>query len=145
MSNDLASAFDERIDDLPPSVDRAAVGRMRFVARVLDDSVRIPGTGVRIGLDPLLGLLPVAGDAVSGVLSLYIVAESARLGVSYRALARMLAHIGIDVAGGSIPVVGDLFDAAWKANTRNVSLALADLAREDSTPTRDAGVEIEIE
>lgn len=145
MSNDLASAFDERIDDLPPSVDRAAVGRMRFVARVLDDSVRIPGTGVRIGLDPLLGLLPVAGDAVSGVLSLYIVAESARLGVSYRALARMLAHIGIDVAGGSIPVVGDLFDAAWKANTRNVSLALADLARGDSTPTRDAGVEIEIE
>jgi hypothetical protein len=145
MSNDLASAFDERIDDLPPSVDRAAVGRMRFVARVLDDSVRIPGTGVRIGLDPLLGLLPVVGDAVSGVLSLYIVAESARLGVSYRALARMLAHIGIDVAGGSIPVVGDLFDAAWKANTRNVSLALADLARGDSTPTRDAGVEIEIE
>jgi hypothetical protein len=145
MSNDLASAFDERIDDLPPSVDRAAVGRMRFVARVLDDSVRIPGTGVRIGLDPLLGLLPVVGDAVSGVLSLYIVAESARLGVSYRALARMLAHIGIDVAGGSIPVVGDLFDAAWKANTRNVSLALADLARGDPTPTRDAGVEIEIE
>ncbi|RCU46375.1 DUF4112 domain-containing protein [Haloplanus salinus] len=145
MSNDLASAFDERIDDLPPSVDRAAVGRMRFVARVLDDSVRIPGTGVRIGLDPLLGLLPVVGDAVSGVLSLYIVAESARLGVSYRALARMLTHIGIDVAGGSIPVVGDLFDAAWKANTRNVSLALADLARGDPTPTRDAGVEIEIE
>ena len=145
MSDDLASAFDARIDDLPASVDRAAVRRMRVVARVLDDSVRIPGTDFRIGLDPLLGLLPGAGDAVSGVLSLYIVVESARLGVSYRTLVRMLAHIGIDVAGGSVPVVGDLFDAAWKANTRNVGLALADLARDGSTPTRDAGVEIEIE
>jgi hypothetical protein len=141
MSDHLASAFDERIDDLPQSIDRAAVGRMRFVARVLDDSVRIPGTDFRIGLDPLLGLLPVAGDAVSGVLSLYIVAESARLGVSFR----MLAHVAIDVAGGSVPVVGDLFDAAWKANTRNVDLALADLTRDGSTPTRNAGVEIEIE
>ncbi|AXG09837.1 DUF4112 domain-containing protein [Haloplanus rubicundus] len=145
MSDHLASAFDAPIDDLPQSVDRAAVRRLRVVARVLDDSVRIPGTDFRIGLDPLLGLLPVAGDAVSGVLSLYIVVESARLGVSSRTLVRMLAHIGIDVAGGSVPVVGDLFDAAWKANTRNVGLALADLARDGSTPTRDAGVEIEIE
>jgi hypothetical protein len=145
MSDDLASAFDARIDDLPASVDRAAVGRMRFVARVLDDSVRIPGTDFRIGLDPLLGLLPVAGDAASGALSLYIVVESARLGVSSRILVRMLAHIGIDVVGGSIPVVGDLFDAAWKANTRNVGLALADLTRDDAGSTRDAGIEIEIE
>jgi hypothetical protein len=144
MSDDSASAFDSRIDDLPASVDRAAIERMRFVARVLDDSVRIPGTDFRIGLDPLLGLLPVTGDAVSGALSLYIVVESARLGVSYRTLLTMLVNVGVDVAGGSIPVVGDLFDAAWKANTRNVSLALADLASDGSTP-RDAGVEIEIE
>ncbi|AXG06418.1 DUF4112 domain-containing protein [Haloplanus rubicundus] len=145
MSDHLASAFDAPIDDLPQSVDRAAVRRLRVVARVLDDSVRIPGTDFRIGLDPLLGLLPIAGDAVSGVLSLYIVVESARLGVSSRTLVRMLAHIGIDVAGGSVPVVGDLFDAAWKANTRNVGLVLADLARDDAGSTRDAGVEIEIE
>jgi hypothetical protein len=145
MSDDLASAFDARIDDLPQSVDRAAVRRMRFVARVLDDSVRVPGTDFRIGLDPLLGLLPGAGDAVSGALSLYIVVESARLGVSYRTLVRMLAHIAIDVAGGSVPVVGDLFDAVWKANTRNVGLALADLTRDGSTPARDDGVEIEIQ
>jgi hypothetical protein len=145
MNDDRTAALDAHIDDLPASVDRAAVGRMRFVARALDDSVRIPGTDVRIGLDPLLGLLPVAGDVASGVLSLYVVAESARLGVSYRALVRMLVHIAIDVAGGSIPVVGDLFDAAWKANTRNVALALADLARGDSATIRDAGVEVEIE
>lgn len=146
MSDDLISAFDSRIDDLPASVDRAAVRRMRFVARILDDSLRIPGTDFRVGLDPLLGLLPVAGDAVSGALSLYIVVESARLGVSYRTLLTMLAHIGIDVAGGSIPVVGDLFDAVWKANTRNLRLALTELSGDDSPATaRDGGIEIEIE
>jgi hypothetical protein len=146
MSDDLASAFDARIDDLPASVDRAAVRRMRFVACLLDDSVRVPGTDFRIGLDPLLGVLPGAGDAVTGALSLYIVVESARLGVSYRTLLTMLAHVGIDVAGGSIPVVGDFFDAVWKANARNFELALAELADDDlPARTRDAGVEIEIE
>jgi hypothetical protein len=113
-----------RIDDLPASVDRAAVGRMRFAARVLDDSVQIPGTPLRVGLDPLLGLLLVAGDAVSGALSLYIVVESARLGVPLPTLLRMVANVAIDVGGGSIPFVGDLFDAVWTANTRNLALAL---------------------
>jgi len=141
MSDD---PFDVRLDDLPASVDRAAVKRMRFVARVLDDSVRIPGTEFRIGLDPVLGLLPVAGDAVSGALSLYIVVESARLGVSPKTLFGMLANAGVDVAGGSIPVVGDLFDAAWKANTRNLRLALSELADADEAPSRTA-VEVDIE
>lgn len=134
--------FDARLDDLPPSVDRAAVARIRFVARVLDDSVRLPGTEFRVGLDPLLGLLPVAGDAVAGALSLYIVVEAARLGVSPTTLLRMLAYVGVDVAGGSIPVVGDLFDVAWKANTRNLRLVLADLA--DEASGRPA-VEVDIE
>ena len=141
MSDD---PFDVRLEDLPASVDRAAVKRMRFVARVLDDSVRIPGTDFRIGLDPVLGLLPVAGDAVSGALSLYIVVESARLGVSPKTLFGMLANVGVDVAGGSIPVVGDLFDAAWKANTRNLRLALSELADADEAPSRTA-VEVDIE
>lgn len=144
MSDDLASAFDGAIDDLPDTVDRAAVERMQFVARVLDESVRVPGTDFRIGLDPLLGLVPVTGDVVSGVLSLYIVVESARLGVSVPTLLRMLAHVGVDVAGGSLPVVGDIFDAAWKANVRNVSLALDELHDGDASPRAEA-VEIEIE
>ncbi|GAB6862236.1 DUF4112 domain-containing protein [Haloplanus litoreus] len=128
MSDDLTEAFDARIDALPASVDRAAVRRMRFVARVLDHSVRIPGTSFRVGLDPLLGLLPVTGDLVSGALSLYVVLEAARLGVPYGTLIRMLANVAVDVVGGSVPVIGDLFDAAWKANTRNVDLALDALA-----------------
>ncbi|WP_251344274.1 DUF4112 domain-containing protein [Haloplanus halophilus] len=144
MSDDLASAFDAEIDELPDSVDRAAVRRMGLVACVLDESVRVPGTEFRVGLDPLLGVLPGTGDVVSGALSMYVVVESARLGVSYGTLLRMLANVAIDVVGGSVPVVGDLFDAAWKANTRNLDLALADLADDGRAPMEDA-VEIEIE
>ena len=115
------------IESLPDSVDEAAVQRMRFVARLLDDSIRLPGTEFRIGLDPIIGVLPVAGDAVAAALSGYIVLESARLGVSYLTLLRMLANVGVDFAVGSVPVVGDIFDVAWKANVRNLQLALADL------------------
>lgn len=124
----VGDAFD---GELPESVDRAAVRRMQAVARLLDESVRLPGTRFRVGLDPIVGLLPGAGDALTGALSLYVVVEAARLGVTYTTLVRMLANVGVDVVGGSIPVLGDLFDAVWKANVRNVDLALADLASAD--------------
>jgi hypothetical protein len=122
-STDFDDAFHGDVD-LPPTVDEAAVRRMRFVSRLLDDRVRLPGTDFRVGLDPVLGALPGAGDAVAAGLSLYVVAESARLGVPFTTLLRMLANVAIDVAVGSVPVVGVLFDAVWKANVRNVELAL---------------------
>jgi hypothetical protein len=126
--DDLSSEFEGDFgDDLPETVDEAAVERMRLVANVLDDMVRIPGTDIRVGADPLLGLLPVAGDVVSAGLSLYVVLESARLGVSFPTLLRMLANVALDVAGGSVPYVGTVFDAAWKANKRNIELAIEDL------------------
>ena len=104
--------------------DRAhgALKRIRIVSRALDDSIRIPGTSRRIGLDPIVNLVPVGGNAVGTVLSLYPVVEAIRLGVPRRLLARMLVNVGIDAGGGAIPVVGVLFDAAWKANERNVAL-----------------------
>jgi hypothetical protein len=127
-TDDFASEFEGDFgNDLPETVDEAAIERMRLVANVLDDLVRIPGTDIRIGADPILGLLPVAGDVVSAGLSLYVVLESARLGVSFPTLLRMLANVTIDVAGGSIPYVGPVFDAAWKANKRNIELAIEDL------------------
>ena len=126
-------------ESLPDSVDEAAVQRMRFVARLLDDSIRLPGTKFKIGLDPIIGVLPVAGDAVAAALSGYIVLESARLGVSYLTLLRMLANVGVDFAVGSVPVVGDIFDVAWKANVRNLQLALADLGVDDEA------VEVDLE
>ncbi|GGN85271.1 MULTISPECIES: DUF4112 domain-containing protein [Haloarcula] len=108
----------------------SSLGRLRTLAHLLDESVRVPGVGVHVGLDPLLGLLPVAGDVVTGLCSLYIVLEAGRLGVSRRALARMLLNVALDVGIGAVPVVGDLFDAIWKANVRNVDLAVADLERQ---------------
>ncbi|EMA66268.1 DUF4112 domain-containing protein [Halorubrum kocurii] len=126
--SELLTEFDERIARLPESVDRAAIERMRFAAYVLDEGVRVPGTNYRIGVDPLLGVLPGAGDVVTGGFSLYIVLEAARLGVSYATLLRMIANVAVDVVAGTVPVAGDIFDAVWKANKRNFELVLNDLA-----------------
>lgn len=125
--HELASEFEDFEGELPDSVDQAAVDRMRLVARLLDDAVRVPGTDYRIGLDPIMGAAPIAGDVVTGLISLYIIAESARLGVSYQTLLKMLLNVSIDVGGGSIPVLGTLFDAAWKSNQRNVKLLVDEL------------------
>jgi hypothetical protein len=130
MRRDIADELDGYGGEIPESVDRAAVERMRTVAYVFDDLVGIPGTNSRIGLDPILGSVPVVGDAVSAAFSLYIVAESARLGVSYKTLLAMLANVAIDTGGGAIPYVGTLFDAVWKANKWNIEMALADLTEE---------------
>jgi hypothetical protein len=150
MSADFESRFDVDYDgELPGSIDEAALERMETVAYVLDESVRVPGVGVRIGIDPVLGAIPVAGDVVSAAFSLYIVAESAYLGVSFRTLVEMLANITIDVAGGSIPFLGTVIDAIWKANKRNVALALEDLAEavetDGSGGRTGGGVDIPVE
>ncbi len=95
---------------------------MRDLARVLDEAVRIPGTNIRIGLDALLGLLPVGGDVAGGVFSGLIILQAARAGAPTPVLGRMLANVAIDVVLGAIPLLGDLFDVAWRANSRNVRL-----------------------
>jgi hypothetical protein len=137
MTARFESRFGAEYDgEIPPSVDQAALHRMEVVAHALDESIQIPGTNASVGIDPILGVLPVAGDLVSAGISLYIVVESANLGVSYTTLLRMIANIGIDVVGGSIPYAGTLFDAFWKSNKRNVEHALEELAEpltEDST------------
>ena len=100
----------------------ASLSRVRTVGYLLDDSIPIPGTDKRIGLDPIVGLLPIAGDTVTAILSLYIVAEGAVMGVPRDVLGRMLLNVAIDTGVGFIPVIGDIFDATWKANRRNVDL-----------------------
>jgi len=108
----------------------AALGRIRTVAHLLDESVRVPGTSFRVGIDPIVGLLPIAGDLATAVCSLYIVAEAVRLGVPKRTVVRLLANIALDTLLGSIPIVGDLFDAYWKANVRNADLVAAAISDE---------------
>jgi len=87
----------------------------------MDQSIVLP-SGYRIGLDPLLGVIPGIGDALGALISCYLVYQAARLGVRKRVLLRMLANILIDACVGSIPLAGDLFDAAWKSNMRNLRL-----------------------
>ena len=146
----MPAAFESRFDidydgEIPEHVDEAALKRMETVAYILDESVRIPGIGFRIGIDPVLGALPVAGDLVSAAFSLYIVAESAYLGISFTTLVEMLANITIDVVVGSIPYIGTVVDALWKANKRNVALALEDLAEAVETDGTDGGVDVPVE
>lgn len=96
--------------------------RVRTVGDLLDNALRIPGTDIRIGLDPLVGLVPGFGDLVGGLASAYIILEAARAGAPMSVLVRMLGNVGIDSIVGSFPIAGDLFDVAWKSNTRNVRL-----------------------
>ena len=98
------------------------LARVRALARILDTAFRIPGTGIRFGLDPVLGLVPGLGDVVGVAASGYIIVEAARLGAPPAVVMRMLANVGIEALVGAVPVLGDLFDVGWRANVRNVRL-----------------------
>ena len=111
------------VADEPPGMER-----VRAIADLLDEAIEIPGINYKIGLDPILGILPVGGDAVSAAISLYIVAEGARMGASQDTVLKMLFNIGVDAVIGSVPVLGTIIDAVWKANERNVALLEAEFA-----------------
>jgi hypothetical protein len=98
---------------------RAAV---RLIAKVMDTAFIIPGTKFRFGLDAILGLIPVFGDAVGALIGTYILYTAAKLGVPKVVLARMLLNIGTDAVVGAVPVAGDVLDAAWRANAKNAAL-----------------------
>jgi hypothetical protein len=103
--------------------------RLERLAWLLDSSIPIPGTRFSIGLDALIGLVPFVGDLVGVLLSSAILAEAARLGVGRSTLARMAFNVALEGLVGLIPFAGDVFDAAWKANQRNVRLLGAWLER----------------
>ena len=109
--------------------DEATIRRLERLAHWLDDRYRLPGTGIRVGLDGLIGLIPGIGDAASGVLSAYIIYEARRLGVPNSVLAGMLGNFAVDFVVGAVPVFGDIFDIGWKANRRNVRMLLRHLER----------------
>lgn len=132
MSNrtHVPNAYDGRIERLSRDDDLSAtLQRLDAIALVMDSAVRIPGTQVVMGLDALLGLIPVVGDAISGAIGAYLIWEARRLGASKFVLARMATNTTIDTVLGSIPLLGDIFDVAYKANRKNAALLRAHLEK----------------
>jgi hypothetical protein len=100
----------------------AQLARARVIARALDTAIRIPGTKIRFGGDALLGLIPGIGDAAGAVFSAYLILLGSKLGLPTSTLVRMVGNVAIDTLVGSVPIVGDVFDVAWKSNMRNLAL-----------------------
>ena len=95
---------------------------LRSAARLLDSAFEVPGTNYRIGIDPILGLVPGIGDLVSPIFTIGILWQARDLGISRVVQLRMLGNVAIDALIGAVPLIGDLFDFAWKANEMNLAL-----------------------
>ena len=93
-----------------------------LLSHLLDDFIRIPGTSIRFGLDGIVGLIPGFGDLAGGVASTLLILAAWARGVPKVTLLRMVANVGIEVVVGMVPVLGDVFDIAWRANRRNYAL-----------------------
>ena len=105
-----------------PQPHTTKVNNLRRLSHLLDNAIPIPISGYRIGIDPILGLLPGGGDLVAGALGAYIVIEAARMGLPRQVVGQMVGNIVFDSVVGTVPVLGDLFDVGWKANVRNIAL-----------------------
>jgi hypothetical protein len=98
------------------------IARIESLAVLLDIAFIMPGTGIRYGIDGLIGLIPVVGDIITTAISLWIVREARAIGAPRYIVARMLANVALDGVVGAVPLIGDVFDVAFKANMRNVRL-----------------------
>jgi hypothetical protein len=103
------------------------IARIDALATLMDTAFVIPGTEIRFGLDALIGLVPGIGDAITTVMSLFIVSEARALGAPRTLIARMLANVALDGLVGAVPFAGDMFDVAFRANRRNMALLRAHL------------------
>ncbi|HEY0133032.1 MAG TPA: DUF4112 domain-containing protein [Nannocystis sp.] len=121
--------------------EETALAQLRGLTRVMDGAITIPGTGIRIGLDPILGLLlPVVGDWIGAATSGYIIVQGARLGASRATLMRMAGNLAVDLLVGSVPVLGDIFDMGFRANERNLALISAHIEAPERRRRSDLAV-----
>lgn len=120
MPKGVTDAEFELVSDLSPEA-ATRLRRLRWLAWLMDRSIPIGG-GRRIGLDPIIGLIPGLGDWLGAAISTVVIYEAVRLGLPVSVLARMLLNIGVEAAVGAVPLLGDVFDAAWQANQRNLRL-----------------------
>ena len=115
----------------------ADIEHLDRLARLLDSSVQVPFTRFRVGADSIVGLIPGVGDVAAGLVSSYILYHGWQLGASKRAMARMIGNVGLDLVVGAVPLLGDLFDATYKANLKNIRILKKDLSKlRNVTPRR---------
>ncbi|MFB8792418.1 MAG: DUF4112 domain-containing protein, partial [Potamolinea sp.] len=106
----------------PNATHTSTLKRLRRLSNLLDNAIPIPGTSYRIGIDPILDLLPIGGDFIGTVFSVYIVLEAVKLGLPRAALVQMVWNIVLDTVIGAVPALGTVVDAVWKANVKNILL-----------------------
>lgn len=112
--------------------------RVKRLSRLMDAAFKIPGTQVRIGLDPIIGLIPGGGDLIGTAISLYIIYLAARYRLPGDILRQMVLNVALESVAGTVPLIGDIFDAFYKSNLRNLDLLEAHLqAREVEVPVAD--------
>ena len=128
----MPSGSSTRVEIIPPgalSVDQQ-LAHLDFLADLLDSRFVIPGTDIRFGLDGVIGLIPGIGDVISALISLYLINQASKLGLSRWVKARMLWNVFLDTTVGAIPIAGDAFDVAFKSNRRNIALVRKALGRQ---------------
>jgi hypothetical protein len=113
----------------------ATLDRIEAIARLMDGAFVLPGTNVRIGLDAVLGLVPMIGDVAGQLVSVYFVTQARRLGAPRALIARMIVNVMVDTVLGSVPIVGDVFDALFRANEMNLALLRQHLETLDARGT----------
>ena len=120
-----------RVEIIPPGKLSAEeqLAHLEWLADLLDSRFVLPGTNIRFGLDGVIGMIPIAGDLISALISFYLISQAARLGLSPWVKLRMIWNVALDTLVGAIPVLGDMFDVSYKSNRRNIALARRYLAR----------------
>jgi hypothetical protein len=100
----------------------AAERRIGRVTHVLDELVSVPGTPIKVGLDPVIGVIPIAGDALAALVGVWVILEASRFGIPRVVLGRMVANLVVDLGVGAIPLIGDAYDLFFRSNSRNLDL-----------------------
>jgi len=120
----MARVFDDlrAFDRAKGKSHKERLARLDALASFMDSAILIPGTGIRFGADAIIGLIPGIGDAVTAGISCLIILEARRMGAPHHVIARMIGNVAIDGLVGSVPLAGDLFDVAFRANLRNMRL-----------------------
>jgi hypothetical protein len=120
---------------ITPGGPEESVARLEAVGRLMDGAFVLPGTNIRLGLDAIIGLVPVAGDVISGIVSSYLIWEARQLGAPRWLIARMMANTFLDTTLGVIPLVGDAFDLMFRANMKNMALLRRHMEKRGLTRT----------